>query len=78
MEGDEAIPETVSRLIGLVLIFIGVLWLAMTGLCNAGFVAQMLFEGDWSNADLVLILGVPSALIGGVIYALGRWLRPRA
>lgn len=63
------------RLIGLVLTVIGLLWLVMTGLCNATFLVQMLGEGDWSNADLVLILGLPSALIGGAIYAAGRWLR---
>lgn len=63
------------RLIGRALIVIGLLWVVMTGLCNMGFLAQMFGEGDWSNADLVLIIGVPSALIGGIIYALGRWLR---
>lgn len=63
------------RLVGLVLMVAGLSWVVLTGVCNAGFLGQMLFEGDWSNADLVLILGVPSALIGGIIYAVGRWLR---
>ena len=47
------------------------------GLVQRGVRGSNALEGGWGNADLVLILGVPSALIGGVIYAIGRWLRPK-
>jgi hypothetical protein len=77
-EDQQERGSELARFVGLILIFIGAMWVAMTGLCNMGFIGQMLFEGDWSNADLVLIIGAPSAAIGGVIYAIGRWLRPRA
>jgi len=73
---NEQQPEAVSRFVGLLLIAVGVLWLVLTGLCSAAFVIALLAEGHPGDATGVLAIGLPSALIGGVIYAIGRWLRP--
>jgi hypothetical protein len=67
---------SIARFIGLILIVIGVLWLALTGLCSAAFAIGLLGEGNLSDVGAVFMIGVPSALIGAVIYAIGRWLRP--
>jgi hypothetical protein len=67
-----------GRLFGLILIVIGVLWLVLTGLCSAAFFVGLLGQGNLSDLGAVLMIGIPSALIGGVIYAIGRWLRPLA
>ena len=67
-----------GRLFGLILIVIGILWLVLTGLCSAAFFIGLLGQGNLSDLGAVLVIGVPSALIGGVIYAIGRWLRPLA
>ena len=63
-----------KRLFGLVLMIAGAFWITLTGVCNSVFLFQIFGEGDWSNADLVLILGAPSLLIGVIIYFIGRWL----
>ena len=68
----------VQRLIGLVLIVIGALWLVLTGLCSAAFAIGLAGEGNLNDLGGVLMIGAPSALIGGLIYAIGRWLRPKA
>jgi hypothetical protein len=68
----------VARLVGLAFVVIGVLWLVLTGLCSAAFFVGLLGQGNLSDLGAVLMIGVPSALIGGVIYAVGRWLRPSA
>ena len=65
-----------SRLIGLILIVIGVIWLVTTGLCTGAFAISFISGGDWNDLGAVLLVGVPSAVIGGVIYGIGRWLRP--
>lgn len=67
-----------SRLIGLVLIVVGAVWLLTTGLCSAAFGIAFLEHGNTGDFGTVLLIGLPSALIGGVIYAIGRWLRPKA
>lgn len=76
---DGNIPTTgseVSRLIGLILIVIGLMWLVTTGLCSAAFAIGLAGEGNLGDLGAVLMIGIPSALIGGIIYAIGRWLRP--
>ena len=67
-----------SRLIGLILIVVGAIWLVTTGLCSAAFAIGLADSGNFSDLAIILLVGVPSAMIGGVLYALGRWLRPRA
>lgn len=69
---------SIGRFIGLVFIVIGVLWLTLTGLCTVAFAIGLLGEGNLGDIGVILTIAVPSALIGGVIYAIGRWLRPKA
>ena len=66
-----------ARLTGLILVVVGTLWLVLTGLCTAVFAVGIAGEGNLNDIGGVLSIGVPSALIGGAIYAIGRWLRPR-
>lgn len=70
--------DAVKRLIGLMLIMIGIFWLVMTGLCSGAFLIGLLAEGGFKDIGGVFMIGIPSALIGGVIYALGRLLSPKA
>jgi hypothetical protein len=65
------------RLIGLILIVIGTLWLVLTGLCTAAFAIGLLGEGNLGDITVILTIAIPSILIGGLIYAIGRWLRPK-
>jgi hypothetical protein len=67
----------IGRFIGLILIVIGAFWLVLTGLCSAAFAIGILGEGNLGDIGVILTIAVPSALIGGVIYAIGRWLRPK-
>lgn len=73
MRGTSNLP----RLIGLILIVIGTLWLVLTGLCSGAFLIGLLGEGNLRDISVVLTIGIPSALIGAPIYAIGRWLRPQ-
>lgn len=70
--------NNLTRLIGLILVVIGALWLVLTGLCTAVFAVGVAGEGNLNDIGGVLSIGVPSAVIGGIIYAIGRWLRPKA
>jgi hypothetical protein len=73
-------PDTggaIKRLVGLMLMVIGIFWLVMTGLCSGAFLIGLLGEGNLNDAGGVLMIGIPSALIGGVLYSIGRWLAPR-
>ena len=70
-------PSDVARLFGLILIVIGTLWLVLTGLCTTAFAIGLLGEGNLRDVTVILTIAIPSALIGGVIYAIGRWLRPK-
>ncbi|MCE9521886.1 MAG: hypothetical protein K8S25_05575 [Alphaproteobacteria bacterium] len=65
-----------SRLVGLMLIVIGVIWLVTTGLCSAAFAIGLADGGNSNDMIIILVVGVPSAVIGGVIYWIGRLLRP--
>lgn len=65
-----------TRLIGLILVVIGTLWLVLTGLCSGAFLIGLLGEGNLRDIGVILTIGIPSTLIGAIIYAIGRWLRP--
>ncbi len=69
--------DDLTRLIGLILIVVGTLWLVLTGLCSGAFLIGFLGEGNLSDIGAVFWIGIPSALIGGIAYAIGRWLRPK-
>lgn len=68
----------IRRLIGLILVVISTLWLVLTGLCSAAFAIGLMGEGNLNDLGGVLAIGLPSALIGAMIYAVGRLLRPKA
>jgi hypothetical protein len=75
-------PNPVRRVIGLVLITVGALWIAASGLCSAGMVVTMFTEGgDWREAlsivPMILLVGGFSIGIGFVFYVVGRALRPK-
>ncbi len=67
----------ITRLIGLILVVVGILWLVLTGLCTTAFAIGLLGEGNLGDVTVILTIAIPSALIGGLIYAIGRWLRPK-
>ncbi len=77
-------PASIRRIIGLILITAGVLWMAASGLCTAAFFATLLTEGPadarevLSITPMVLLVGGFSAGIGFVVYIVGRALRPKA
>ena len=75
-------PNASARFVGLIFMSLGVLWLALTGLCSVGMLATLVSTDGLSaglgDLLLILIVAVPSALIGGAIYFLGRLLRPKA
>ena len=70
-----------GRFVGLVLISIGVLWLALTGLCTLCTYVIVLSDASttiyFDDVIMVLSFAIPSALIGGAIYFVGRLLRPK-
>jgi len=68
----------ISRLVGLILMVVGVIWLVTTGLCSAAFAIGLSDGGNSNDMAIILLVAVPSAVIGGVIYGIGRWLRPIA
>jgi hypothetical protein len=72
----------INRFIGLILIVVGVLWAAASGLCSAWFFGWMFFEGGdireiLSIVPMVLLVGGFSAGMGFVLYVVGRALRPK-
>lgn len=75
-------PTSVRRMIGLVMIVVGGLWMALSGLCSAAFAVGMLTEsnGNFREAlsifPMILLVGGFSAGIGLVVYVVGRALRP--
>lgn len=78
---SEPQPHLVRRIVGLVLITVGALWIAASGLCSAAFVVTMFTEGgDFREAlsivPMILLVGGFSVGIGFVIYVIGRALRP--
>jgi hypothetical protein len=79
-----AAPEpTIKRIVGLVLIVVGLLWTALSGLCSAAFFVTLFTEGGGdlrealSIVPMILLVGGFSAGIGFVFYIVGRALRPK-
>lgn len=76
-------PPSTKRIVGLILITAGVLWMAASGLCTAAFFLTLFTEspGDAREALsvtlLLLLVGGVSAGIGFVVYIVGRALRPK-
>lgn len=73
---------SIRRLIGLVFIAAGALWIAASGLCSAGFAVTTFSEGgDFREAlsivAMIVLVGGFSIGIGFVLYAIGRALRPK-
>lgn len=75
-----ATSDGTRRFFGLVLIVVGVIWLVTTGLCTVVFLTFVAQAYGLASSDMqtIVIIAVPSALIGWGLYALGRRLRPRA
>jgi hypothetical protein len=77
------------RLVGRILMVIGVLWLVFAGLCGLAYIFSFWRDGDPLQGGapmrfdeivgVTLLVVVPSTiiggLIGGLIYAIGHWLR---
>ena len=72
--------DDTRRFFGLVLIVVGVIWLVTTGLCTLIFVTFVVRAYGLTSGDMqtIVIVAVPSALIGWGLYVLGRRLRPKA
>ena len=66
-----------GRFVGLVLVSIGILWLALTGLCTAVALATLAQQGNLGDSMLILVFAIPSAILGGSLYLVGRLLRPK-
>jgi hypothetical protein len=80
----DAAPEpTIKRIVGLVLIVVGLLWTALSGLCSAAFFVTLFTEGGGDMREalsimpMILLVGGFSAGIGFVVYIVGRALRPK-
>ena len=69
--------EETRRFFGLVLLVIGVLLLAFTGLCTASVLIFLIQSYSITPNDIVTIVmfAGPSALLGWGIFAWGRSLR---
>jgi hypothetical protein len=75
-------PGPIRRIVGLVFIAAGALWIAASGLCSAGFFITLFTEGgDFREAlsivPMIVLVGGFSVGIGFVFYAVGRALRPK-
>ena len=65
----------IRRFAGLIVVAFGILLLAFGGLCSAVYLLSFLAEGDLKNLGLAVMVGVPTALVGGMIIAAGRAFR---
>jgi hypothetical protein len=79
---EAAPPPSIKRMIGLVLITVGLLWTTASGLCSAAFFAMLFTEGgDFREAlsivPMIVLVGGFSAGLGIVAYVIGRALRPK-
>lgn len=76
-------PNPIKRIVGLVLITAGALWIAASGLCSAAFFITLFAEGGGdlrealSIIPMIALVGGFSAGIGFVLYVVGRALRPK-
>ncbi|MEQ1867381.1 MAG: hypothetical protein ABL996_22315 [Micropepsaceae bacterium] len=84
MSGSTGTGSDIKRFIGLILIVVGVLWAAASGLCTAVMFASLLVESDevylremLSITPVFLLVGGFSAGMGFVLYVVGRALRPK-
>ena len=82
MTDAPASPGSIRRIVGLVFIAAGALWIAASGLCSAGFFITLFTEGgDFREAlsivPMIVLVGGFSVGIGFVVYAVGRALRPK-
>ena len=66
-----------GRFVGLVLVSIGILWLALTGLCTAVAFVTLAQQGNLGDSMLILVFAIPSTILGGSLYLVGRLLRPK-
>lgn len=69
--------EETKRFFGLILLVVGVLLLAFTGLCTASallFIAQA-YSVTLSDIETVIMFAGPPALLGWGCYVWGRSLR---
>ena len=60
------------RFAGLIAIVFGVLFAAFGGLCSAIYLLSFYAEGDWNNLGAALMVGVPTAVVAGMIVSMGR------
>jgi hypothetical protein len=75
-------PSSVKRMIGLILIVLGLLWTTASGLCSTAFFVTLFTEGGdlreaLSIVPMIVLVGGFSAGIGIVVYIVGRALRPK-
>jgi hypothetical protein len=81
MNEPTAQPTSVRRIIGLILIAAGTLWMALSGLCSLAFVVTVFTEGGsvgeaLSAMPMIVIVGGFSIGVGLVLFVIGRALRP--
>ena len=69
--------DYLRRFAGLIVIMFGVFFLAFGGLCSAVFLLSFFAEGDLINMGFALMIGLPTALVGGMIILTGRALWTR-
>ena len=78
MSSDQDRRDPVARLFGALLMAVGVLMMALCGLCSLVFVISTAGGGGGETGGMLLLVlvigGVPIA-IGFGIFWLGRWLR---
>ena len=81
---DQAQRPKGNSVIGTIILVIGVMWMALSGLCTAFFawVSFDMVKARWSDflsaAPLVFGVGGVSLLIGWLIVVFGRFLRRTA
>lgn len=69
--------DYLRRFAGLIFIVFGILFLAFGGLCSAVYLLSFFAEGDLINMGFALMIGLPTALVGGMIILTGRALWTR-
>lgn len=65
------------RFLGLILITLGALWVALSGLCTLVFAISFLQSGPMSDVGVALFVGIPSIAAGFALFLFGRYLAPR-
>jgi hypothetical protein len=79
MSGGTEQTNDTKRFFGLLLMAVGGIWLVTTGLCTLVFATFVVrsYQLNMGDISTMLIVAVPSALIGYAIYAVGRAMRPK-